>query len=81
VIEYKKVIDASSDEVSDDTYESAVKVVTESGKASTSFLQRKLGIGYSRAAHLMDMLEDEEIIGPARGSKPREVLVEENTSN
>jgi S-DNA-T family DNA segregation ATPase FtsK/SpoIIIE len=57
----------------DDMYEQAKETVIETGKASTSFLQRKLGIGYSRAARLMDILEKKGIIGPANGAKPREV--------
>ncbi|HYC34524.1 MAG TPA: DNA translocase FtsK, partial [Candidatus Paceibacterota bacterium] len=44
------------------------------GKASTSYIQRKLRVGYSRAARLMDILEAKGVIGPADGSKPREVL-------
>ena len=62
------------DEPDDDMYEEARQIVIETGKASTSFLQRKLGIGYSRAARLIDMLEEKGIIGPGNGSKPREVL-------
>jgi len=58
----------------DDMYEEAKQTVLETGKASTSFLQRKLAIGYSRAAKLMDILEKRGIIGPANGAKPREVL-------
>jgi DNA segregation ATPase FtsK/SpoIIIE, S-DNA-T family len=57
----------------DDMYEQARETVIETGKASTSFLQRKLGIGYSRAARLMDILEQKGVIGPANGAKPREV--------
>lgn len=57
----------------DDMYEQARETVIESGKASTSFLQRKLGVGYSRAARLMDLLESKGVIGPANGSKAREV--------
>jgi S-DNA-T family DNA segregation ATPase FtsK/SpoIIIE len=48
--------------------------VREVGKASTSFLQRKLGIGYATAAKLIDELEGRRVIGPADGSRPREVL-------
>jgi S-DNA-T family DNA segregation ATPase FtsK/SpoIIIE len=48
--------------------------VIEAGKASTSYLQRKLRIGYSRAARLMDMMEERGVIGPADGSAPREIL-------
>jgi S-DNA-T family DNA segregation ATPase FtsK/SpoIIIE len=51
----------------------AKEIVISSGKASTSWLQRKLGIGYSRAAKLIDLLEAKGIVGPANGSKPREV--------
>ena len=58
----------------DDMYEDARVTVTTAGKASTSYLQRKLGVGYSRAAKLMDMLEERGVIGPANGSKPREVM-------
>lgn len=58
----------------DDMYEDARQVVMEAGKASTSYLQRKLGVGYSRAAKLIDMLEEKGIIGPQNGSKPREVI-------
>ncbi|MFQ5541101.1 MAG: DNA translocase FtsK, partial [Candidatus Paceibacteria bacterium] len=52
----------------------ARRTVEEAGKASTSFLQRKLRIGYARAARLMDILEENGIIGPADGAKPREVF-------
>jgi S-DNA-T family DNA segregation ATPase FtsK/SpoIIIE len=48
--------------------------VLEFGKASTSLLQRRLRIGYGRAAHLIDMMERDGIVGPAEGSKPREIL-------
>ena len=62
------------DDIDDDLYEDARVAVAEAGRASTSYLQRKLKIGYSRAARLMDVLESRGIIGPADGSKPREVL-------
>ncbi len=72
--------DDESLEEEDDMYEEAKQVVIESGKASTSYLQRKLGIGYSRAAKLIDILEERGVVGPGNGSKPREVLTgRENT--
>ncbi|NTV44873.1 MAG: DNA translocase FtsK [Candidatus Yonathbacteria bacterium] len=58
----------------DDMYEEARQTVIEAGKASTSFLQRKLKVGYARAARLMDMLEERGVVGPGEGAKPREVL-------
>ena len=65
---------AGADEDDDDLYEDAKQSVTEAGKASTSYLQRKLRVGYSRAARLMDMLEERGVIGPQDGSKPRDIL-------
>ena len=58
----------------DDLYEEARQIVIEAGKGSTSYLQRKLKVGYSRAARLMDMLEERGVIGASDGAKPREVL-------
>ena len=58
----------------DDLYEEAREIVTKAGKASTSYLQRKLRIGYARAARLVDILEERGVIGPADGSKPRDVV-------
>lgn len=59
----------------DDMFKDAVRVVTESRKASTSLLQRKLRIGYSRAARIIEEMEERGIVGPADGSRPREVLI------
>jgi S-DNA-T family DNA segregation ATPase FtsK/SpoIIIE len=58
----------------DELYHDAVRLVIEFGKASTSLLQRRLRIGYGRAAHLIDLMETDGIVGPADGPKPREVL-------
>lgn len=67
----------------DDLYEDARMTVMEAGKASTSYLQRKLGVGYARAAKLIDMLEERHVVGPGNGAKPREVLEKpmDNTSD
>jgi S-DNA-T family DNA segregation ATPase FtsK/SpoIIIE len=59
----------------DDLYKDAVRVVVGEGRASTSLLQRRLSIGYGRAAKLVDMMYNNGIVGPAEGSKPRELLV------
>ncbi len=59
----------------DDMYRDAVRVVIEGGKASTSLLQRRLRIGYGRAARLIEQMEEQGIVGPADGARPREVLV------
>ncbi|WP_263383860.1 DNA translocase FtsK [Granulicella arctica] len=62
----------------DDLYDDAVRLVFEFGKASTSLLQRRLRIGYGRAAHLIDMMYNDGLVGPADGSKPREILKSPN---
>jgi S-DNA-T family DNA segregation ATPase FtsK/SpoIIIE len=59
----------------DEKYDEAVRIVIEMGRASTSVLQRRLRIGYGRAASIIDMMEREGIVGPEDGSKPRQVLV------
>jgi S-DNA-T family DNA segregation ATPase FtsK/SpoIIIE len=60
--------------IDDDLYQEAVRVVCEAGRASTSTLQRRLRIGYGRAARLIDIMEKDGIVGPPDGTKPREVL-------
>jgi S-DNA-T family DNA segregation ATPase FtsK/SpoIIIE len=62
------------DDEHDELYQDAVRLVIEFGKASTSLLQRRLRIGYGRAAHLIDLMEKDGIVGAADGPKPREVL-------
>lgn len=59
----------------DDMFKDAVRVVVDSGKASASLLQRRLRVGYARAARLMEEMEEQGIIGPADGARPRDVLV------
>ena len=68
-------INATAD-ARDDLFDDAVRLVCEHQQASTSFLQRRLKVGYSRAARLMDELEAAGIVGPIVGAKPREILVE-----
>ncbi len=63
-----------SEDVEDSLYEDAKIAVLEAGKASTSYLQRKLRIGYSRAARLIDLLEENGVIGPQDGARPRELI-------
>ena len=67
--------DMGSDLKRDEKYEEAVRIVIEMGRASTSVLQRRLRIGYGRAASIIDMMHREGIVGPEDGSKPRQVLV------
>ncbi|OGG61271.1 hypothetical protein A3C87_01595 [Candidatus Kaiserbacteria bacterium RIFCSPHIGHO2_02_FULL_49_34] len=62
-------------DVDDDLYEEAVKAVIDAKKASTSYLQRKLSVGYGRAAKLIDLMEQKGVVGPANGSKPRDILI------
>lgn len=56
-------------------FRDAVQAVIDGGKASTSYLQRRLRIGYSRAARIIEEMEERGIVGPADGAKPRDVLV------
>lgn len=58
----------------DPLFDEAWKIVSKSGKASTSYLQRVMSLGYNRAAIILDQLEKEGVIGPAEGAKPRVVL-------
>ena len=63
-----------AEDVDDDLYQDAIRVVCDAGRASTSTLQRRLRIGYGRAARLIDLMEKDGIVGPPDGTKPREVL-------
>jgi DNA segregation ATPase FtsK/SpoIIIE, S-DNA-T family len=64
-----------ADGESDPLYDQAVRVVAETGKCSTSWLQRKLGVGYNRAAKIVETMEKNGVVGPPNGSKPREILI------
>lgn len=75
----QKPVRDSEDEVSDEDeslIEDCIDIIRSEGKASTSLLQRRLKIGYGRAARLIDVLEERGIVGPARGAEPREVLID-----
>jgi len=68
-------------DIDDDLYEEARAEIIKAGRASTSYLQRRLRVGYARAARIMDLLEERGVIGGADGAKPREVLMKgDNTS-
>jgi len=69
---------ATEDSERDEEYIRAVDLVQQNGKASTSFLQRHLRVGYNRAARMIEMMEKDGIVGPADGAKPRKVLVGRN---
>lgn len=67
-----------ADEDADERYDEAIAMVCESGQASISMVQRRLRIGYNRAARLIEQMEKEGIVGPADGARPREVLVRQS---
>jgi S-DNA-T family DNA segregation ATPase FtsK/SpoIIIE len=71
-------IPVSNEIIDDELYEDAKEVITAAGKASASLLQRRLRIGYARAARLLDLLEEQGVIGPSNGAKPREIIEPEN---
>jgi S-DNA-T family DNA segregation ATPase FtsK/SpoIIIE len=76
-LEKKAVVGAVDDgSEDDDMLEQAIQIIRETKRASTSSLQRRLRIGYTRAARMMDILEERGIIGPPRGSDPREILID-----
>jgi S-DNA-T family DNA segregation ATPase FtsK/SpoIIIE len=69
------VADYGANEADDSMFKDSVMVAIENKKCSTSLLQRRLRIGYGRAARIMEQMEEQGIIGPADGSRPRQVLV------
>jgi S-DNA-T family DNA segregation ATPase FtsK/SpoIIIE len=74
----KTASDGALDFEKDDLYDEAARIIVSSGQASISYLQRRLRIGFSRAARLVDMMEMEGLVSPAAGGKAREVLVDKN---
>lgn len=70
----------TEDEDEDPLYEEARETVIQAGKASASYLQRRLKVGYARAARLLDILEERGVIGPGEGAKPREILIKRETT-
>ena len=79
-VEEESLTDSGSQDELDERYDEAVAVVCESGQASISMVQRRLRIGYNRAARIIEMMEQEGVVGPADGAKPREVLVRDSYS-
>jgi S-DNA-T family DNA segregation ATPase FtsK/SpoIIIE len=75
------VFNSLEDDDGDELYEQAKEEVIKAGKASTSYIQRKLRVGYSRAARLMDLLEQNGVIGPSDGAKAREVIMGNENNN
>lgn len=69
------------DSIKDDLYDDAYDVIMSTGNASTTFLQRKLKVGYARAASIIDQLEENGVVGPAEGSKPRQILAKRSRNN
>ena len=74
-------LDKYSGDEEDELYEEAIRVVAEAKKASASLLQRRLKVGYARAARLLDIMEARGVVGPGEGAKPREVFIKETTNN
>ncbi len=73
--------DSMGDAGEDELFEQAKEIVLQSGKASASLLQRRLRVGYARAARLIDMLEEQNVVAAAEGNKPREVILREETDD
>ncbi len=68
-------LDGTASDDEDELLEEAKELIINSGKASASFLQRRLSVGYARAARILDLLEEAGVIGPSNGAKPREILI------
>ena len=78
ILEAKKEIEAAAaaDEEYDEMYDQAVAIVTETQQASISMIQRRLRVGYNRAARMIEVMERDGVVGPADGAKPREVYAQ-----
>ena len=72
----KKTADVPDMEEDEEIIEQSIEIIKQTRRASTSSLQRRLRIGYTRAARVMDLLEERGIVGPAQGSDPREILID-----
>ncbi|MCX6806968.1 MAG: DNA translocase FtsK 4TM domain-containing protein [Candidatus Berkelbacteria bacterium] len=81
ITEFKPQASGFGEIPKDEMYDQAIEVVTQAKKASASLLQRRLRIGYTRAARLLDLLEQNRVIGPADGAKPRDVLISKQEEN
>ena len=77
---FHRFVPTEADVSDDELYEEAVKIVLQYDRASSSLLQRKLQIGFNRAARLIEQLEEKGVIGPGDGSTPRKVLVSKENS-
>jgi len=74
----RRTVMEDGEELSDPMYDQAARLVISTRKASASYIQRRLRLGYTRSARLLDMMEKEGLVGPPAGSKGRELLVPEN---
>ncbi len=79
-IQEKSTLAGGVDLIEDELYDDAKEVIIQAGKASASLLQRRMRIGYARAARILDLLEERGVIGPADGAKPRKILNKEEQS-
>jgi len=77
----KTVLTVGNNGPHDPLYDTAVKLIQDTGKASTTFLQRKLSVGYARAAKILDEIEAAGLIGPSNGAKARDILMQHNQGN
>ncbi len=79
IFESQDMTKYASETEPDELYDEAVRIIKESGRASVSYLQRRLQIGYTRAARLMDRMEEEGVVGPFQGSRARAIMPDESS--